>query len=380
MVSWKDIIGFLRCISRTGLGPGGKERIVRFSGEEVPWENVRMIAEMEGVSGFLHVHLLRLELLNRLPPTTRASLEKSYERTTERTLAYVAEMKSLSKLFKNRGIPVTALQGLSLVPVYGDPGLRPFGDADLMVKPSHKERLWALFQEIGYMNPMGTHPDIFVRDPICIDVHTHVLNLERIHSRRYLFPVDLTPMWNRAKPLFDPSGGLLAPDPHDNLIALSAHALKHGYSRLFWLVDLHESLERLLGDRDSHERILERAVFWRQERIVLYALELVEGIFGMKIPPLLKQGLGGGRLSVLERSILSRRIRGHVPRELFILLFLRNIRGIANKTAFLRETVLPRDEILRQTVDKRSHRNRVFMYAKRVFDTMARAGRILAGS
>ncbi len=380
MISWKDLIRFIRCISRTNIDTGEKEYILRFSEKEVPWENLVMIAEMEGVTGFLHVHLKQLGLLDRLPDPTRIFLEDIYQQTRRRTLAYISEMKAFSKILEKRGLPVVVLQGLSLMPVYNDPGLRPFGDVDLMVRPSHKKLLADLFREMGYHNPMDTHPDIFMRNGICIDMHTHILNLERVRTRRYVFPPDLAPMWDKAVPLFEESDGLLSLDPYDNLIALSAHALKHGYSRLIWLVDLHESLLRLESDKDCHEKIVERARLWRQERILLYALILVEGTLGIKIPARLKHGVVIANLSRLERYILSRRIRGYVPREIFVLLFIRNIQGIANKIAFIKETVFLRDEILIQTVDEISHNNKSLMYIKRFLGALIRAGRIFTVS
>lgn len=377
MVAWQDIIRFIRCISRISINERESQYILHFSRKEVPWKNIAMIMEMEGVSGLLYIHLKNLGLLGKLPTAFELSLEKVYQRTKDQTLTFVAEAKALSAKFKQAGIHVMALQGLSLVSIYNDPGLRPLGDADLMVKALHKKRFMSLLQELGYHNPTNTHPNIFFKDGICVDMHTHVLNLERIHSRRYLFPADVTAMWKRATPLFDESSALLMPDLYDNHIALAAHALKHGYSRLIWLVDLHESLLKLCNNIDCYEKIIERARFWRQERIVLYALILVEGLFGMRIPSWLKQELGFKNLSIIERYLLIKRIRGFVQRESFNLLWLCNIKGLANKVEFIKETAFPRDKISARISDDSSPRIRRLFYAKRLGEVIIKVGKIL---
>ena len=356
------------------------EHISRFCRRTTPWDNLLMIAEMEGVAGLLYFNLKSSGILNTLSRPFTEKLEKINSSIRERTSSIIEEAEAISKILKQAGIPVVALQGLSLMTIYGDPCLRPLGDADLMVKPVHRASLRELLCAAGYQNPIETHPNIFLKNSICIDIHTHVLNLDRIRSRQYLFPADLTSMWDRTKPLFDRSGDLLSLDPFDNFIALTAHALKHGYSRLIWLVDLHESLLKMCDNANCYENIIERARFWHQERIVIYALILVEEIFGMRTPVWFKKELGINRLNVLEKYLLLKKIRGRVQRELFNLLWLYNIKKIANKIEFIKETAFPRDEISVRSFND-GYPNRVgFVYAKRLGKVITKVGKVFSGS
>ncbi|MBW1798292.1 MAG: nucleotidyltransferase family protein, partial [Deltaproteobacteria bacterium] len=228
MVAWQDLIKFIQCVSRTQLRQTDVDHVFRFAKKEVPWDHLVVLAGIEGVDGFVYYHMNRLGLLNSLPKSVLPKLEDSYARTRKRTLAILNEAEVLSTRLEKARIPVIALQGLPLIKtLYQDPGLRQLGDMDLMVKPGDKDRLKELLCQAGFCTPYPNYPDILFKSDVLIDIHTHVLNLDRIKSRRYLFPEDLGPMWERAIPLFGQADGLLILDPCDNFIALAAHALKH---------------------------------------------------------------------------------------------------------------------------------------------------------
>lgn len=377
MVGWQDLIKFLRCVSKTCLTEKEVEFIRGFSQGEVPWESLRALAEMEGVSGLLYHHLKTLDLLDGLPQSLIASIQKTYLRTKQHTLAIAAEAKALSARLDEAGIPVVALQGLSLLSVYADPGLRELGDADLMVKPGHKQTLKMSLWEAGYRMASFAYSDLFYKDGIWFDIHTHILNLDRIQNRRYLFPEDLTPMWERAIPFSDQSDGLLLLDPYDNFIALAAHALKHSYSRLIWLSDLHESLLKLATKPNSWELMVDRARFWQQEKVVLYALILMERTFDLKVPLWVKSELGIHRLNILEKHLLRLKLRGFSSGELCIALWLCNIKGVGRKLKFMRETVFPREEIMAQIFPRSSRATKGSVYARRIAQSISLAGKNL---
>lgn len=293
MVTWQDLVKFIQCISRKHLSRAEVDHVFRFVKKDVPWEHLVILAGIQGVDGFVYYHLNRLGLLNSLPESVSGQLEGSYARTRKHTLAILNEAQVLSDRIEHARIPVIVLQGLSLInKLYSDPGLRQLGDMDLMVKPGDKNRLKELLFQEGYGSPYPAYPDILFKSEVLVDIHTHVLNLDRIESRRYIFPENLTPMWEKAIPFFDQPNGILTLDPCDNFIALAAHALKHSYSRLIWLADLHECLIKWADNADRWKEMVVRARVFRQEKVALYALILVERIFGLKIPFWVKRELG----------------------------------------------------------------------------------------
>ena len=367
MVAWQDLIKFIQCVSRKQLSRADVDHVLRFVKKDVPWDHLVILAGLQGVDGFVYYHMNRLGLLNSLPKSVLPKLEDSYTRTRKRRLAILNEAEVLSTRLEQARIPVIALQGLSLIKtLYQDPGLRQLGDMDLMVKPGDKDKLKELLCQAGFCTPYPNYPDIFFKADVLIDIHTHVLNLDRIKSRCYLFPENLVPMWENAIPLFDQANGLLILDPCDNFIALAAHALKHSYSRLIWLVDLHELFVKWANNANVLDEVIGRARFWHQEKMVLYALILLERIFGLKIPYRIKRELGIHKLGVLEKHLIRLKLRGLSSNELCIALWLFNIKGIGKKLKFIKENLFPEDEIMDQIFDKNSRTNKTSVYTKRI--------------
>jgi hypothetical protein len=367
MVAWQDLIKFIQCVARKRLSRAEVDHVFRFVKKDVPWGHLIVLAGIQGVDGFVYYHMNRLGLLNSLPKSVLPQLEDSYARTRKRTLAILNEAEALSTGLEQTGIPVIALQGLSLIStLYQDQGLRQLGDMDLMVKPGDKNRLKELLFQAGFRSPYPNYPDILFKSDVLIDIHTHVLNLDRIKSRRYLFPEDLAPMWENAIPLFNQADGLLILDPCDNFIALAAHALKHSYSRLIWLADLHECLVEWSKNGNWWQEMVERARLFRQERVVLYALILLERIFDLKIPFWIKREPGIRELGMLEKHLIRLKLRGFSSNELCIALWLFNIRGIGKKLKFIKETLFPKDEIIAQIFERSPSMTNVLVYSKRI--------------
>ena len=373
MVTWPNIVKFIRSISRIHLRQVDRDYIRNFSLQDVNWEHLAVLAEMEGVAGFLYYHLRHSDLDVSLPESVTDRLENHYRQTAEHTFTTVSEIKNLSVKPAKVRIPVIALQGLSAINLYNDPGLRPLGDVDLMVDPSHKEMLKGLFLEAGYRPPI-TYPYLLHKNGMWIDIHTHILNLDRIQARRYLFPEDLASMWNKAVPFFDDSDGVLRLDPLDNFVALAAHALKHSYSRTIWLVDLHESLLKLTGSSDDWEDMVKRVKFWRQEKVVLYALILMQRIFDLQVPAWVEQKLGIHRLSALEKYLLRLKQKGFSSGLLCQVLWLATIKKTGDKLKFIWETAFPQTEIMAQIRQDHSWDNTRSSYAKRIAEIMILAG------
>lgn len=375
MVNWQDITRFIRWVSRTALEQTDIDDIHRFLKYDMPWDHVVTLSEMEGVAGLLYHHLNDLNISDHLPKDVLQRLQSRYSQIKHHTLDIVKEAESLSFMLAREKIQAIALQGLSLVnSVYSDPGWRPLGDVDLMVKPDHKQQLKKLLYKAGYMPTHPAYPDLLLKDDIWIDIHTHILNVDRIQARRYLFPQDLNSMWKRAIPFSGQSNGLMLLDPYDNIIALAAHALKHGYSRLIWLVDLHESILKWGNNRTGWKKIAERAKFWHQEKIILYALILIEEFLGSKIPFRIKQDMGFDRLNILEKYLLRLRIKGFSSTLLCHLLWLVNIQSLRAKLGFVKETIFPKDEVMAQIFDEKSRAGIRYRYAKRIAQTVVILG------
>lgn len=361
MTDRKDIIRFIRCLSIKRPREADQRFILQYLKKDVSWDSLLALAQWGGVSGLLYSHLKAPALINYVPQKVIKHLENIYLATAVQSRASLSEVESLSHRLGDAKLQVMAIQGLSIVDIYAEPGLRPLGDVDLMVPPDSKGRFRKVLWEAGYTLPDFRYVDLYTKGGLWIDIHTHILNLDRIKSRKYLFPEDLTSLWERAVPFSEKLPLFLRPEPVDNFIALAAHALKHSYSRLIWLVDLHELLLKGL----SWQKLTVRARFWRQEKVVLYALILIEGFFHLDVPIKVKDDLGAKRLNGLEKHVIRLTIEGFSSGQTCYVLWLCNIKGIMNKMKFIRESVFPGDKIMAQIVPKKSGLVKRMDYVKR---------------
>lgn len=333
------------------------------------FEAPEILAVDEGVAGWLFCRLVdRVDRLDPVDPVDRmpdafvAILRAAYHENTRRTLGQTAGAGFLDRAFGRAGLRVMAIQGLTLLSIYRDPGRRPLGDLDFLIRPEDRPGVQDVLIACGY-RAVPRYPDLYVKAGLIIDLHTHPMNLDRIRSRRYLFPEGIEPLWESAVPLFDPEGGLLQPDPFDNFVLLSAHALKHSYSRLIWLVDLYESAK---GWKDEEwNALVDRARFWHQERVVLYGLMLVQILFGPKPPDKVLKQLGIEKIHPIEKGLIRWKGDGFSSDLLCMVLWLFCIEKTADRFRFLQETVFPKEDVLRQIYYRPSGRIRRADYLRR---------------
>jgi hypothetical protein len=287
------------------------------------------------------------------------------------TAGVLEEIGRIAARLEQTGMPVLALQGLSLLPLYEDLCLRPLGDVDLLVADDQKHDFIRMLVECGYAPAAGHYPNLMRKENLCIDLHTHIL--ERLDRLQVLFPKKFVCVFRqRSAPLHGRC--VRVADPIDNLLALCCHALKHGYSRLIWLVDLHELLLALEKTTPKvWDEICARARAWRQEKSLLYALILLEAVFGLAVPAAVKKTLGLARLGCLEKYMLRLRARGFRSPYLPHVLYLHMTDGIAAKADFLREALYPEAATMSQVLQDRHWKQGFPGYLRRLISTGVRA-------
>ena len=367
------MVRFIRTISRLHLDSGHRQFIFEFCRQDVPWEQLILLAESEGVDGLFYHHLSHFDEI-KIPEPAKGCLAKRYEDNKRNQAVILKEAELISDQLEQNGLSAIALQGVSLLEIYGAPGLRPMGDIDLLIKPDQYPHVVVLLREIGFGIPLPAYPKNLRKGLLWLDLHTHFINLDRIQSRQYIFPKDLSGLWNRAHPLFSSSAGLLAPDPIDNFVLLSAHTLKHSYSRMIWLVDLYESMHRIVSFPGGWEKLIERIRGWEQEKIVLYGLTVLKGILGLDLPDWVKETLKSKDLGAIEKYLLRLRIRGVNLPEYYVLLCFFAIKGIRGKIEFLYESMFPRDEIMAQIYLTSPSHSRFNQVINRMVQTLSLLG------
>lgn len=317
--------------------------------EPLDWEWICRRAEAERLAPLLYAVVRPLPL----PDAVLGRLRAAWLSGRRQHLLGVEQLCRVLSAFEREGLPVLTLKGPALAEtLYRDPGLRPFTDLDLLVRPAAAPRAISLLSALGYRHLDAghslpyelawRHAAPFVGpedrpDRLPIDLHWGLLDSPGIAPAP---PIDHGEIWERAVKVDawdQPARGLC---PEDLLIYLAVHwALHHAFSGLIWGLDLALLLRRFGGGLDW-EGVAERARRWRVRGALFVALSETQARFAVAPPPGFLAGLGrlGPRRALL--GWLSRRGGERVERLDYLVPVLLMDRG-SDLLRALRSSALP---------------------------------------
>ena len=91
MIYWQDMVRFIRTISRLHLDSGHQQFIFEFCRQDVPWEQLILLAESEGVDGLLYHHLNHFDGI-KIPEPAMCCLAKRYEEHRRNQAAIITQV------------------------------------------------------------------------------------------------------------------------------------------------------------------------------------------------------------------------------------------------------------------------------------------------
>jgi hypothetical protein len=99
------------------------------------WEEVLQSAFWHGIAPLVYHKLKGIQESHFMPQEVMDKLKGAYQGNLARNMYLYAELKRILDAFSEKGVEVIVLKGAALAKtVYGDIGLRPMGDIDLLVK------------------------------------------------------------------------------------------------------------------------------------------------------------------------------------------------------------------------------------------------------
>jgi hypothetical protein len=141
----------------SGLLPSAasQARLRQLLGEraaEIDWPAAARRAQAQGTTSLLRFNLARADLLERVPPQTRAQLDEISRGWTARQLALVSAAERLLAALAGKGITALPLKGAALMlgGYYPQAGLRAAADLDLLVAPDQITRAEQVALQCGY--------------------------------------------------------------------------------------------------------------------------------------------------------------------------------------------------------------------------------------
>lgn len=255
-------------ILKVFLETASSDELARHLAETPPNSEMLMnLLKIHRVIPVVYLTLKQSDLLDKLPTALQDELIRQYHQLTRRSLQLTAETIRLLEQFQQAGIRVLPLKGTLLSQqVYGSFIHRAPGDIDLLVEPGTHDAAVALLETLGYRWSLAdeswsqTQKRLYVQQQgevtygnfsnnISIDLHVRWTRNHRF------FTLSFDEAWQQAAKLkISEMTELCVLCPAHQMLFLSAHAAKHRWDRLAWLLDVARLLKSIDATDLKHGR------------------------------------------------------------------------------------------------------------------------------
>jgi hypothetical protein len=262
---------------------------------DMDWQVLLGLAAENGVLPLLHRSLLEQGVA---PPHFFTDAAR---KCVSDTALFVAALENLLVEFAKQHIEVIPLKGPVLTEkLYGDAAMRPCNDLDLLVRWDDYSRAETLLVSLGFAasSEADDYHRRFFRDGLPVELHFGIA------SPRY-FPFDLDGVWRRTRQSDFHGQPMLAMSDDDLVLFLCLHGLKHGFSRLIWILDVAQRLRAI--QHGGYQKLAQSARRQGQEAWLLIGCEVVREMFPERLPQEMDAVIAESPgLAVKARSVAAR--------------------------------------------------------------------------
>lgn len=299
------------------------------------WDNFLEVTDYEGISSLLYKSLY---LKEDIPYKVREHLKRAYYTTLSRNILIAESLEQILMTFKEKKIDTILLKGLAFSKLlYGDIGIRPIYDIDLLIHKEDFPRCSRILKTMGYTHS-STHIENFFKGKINVDLHWDLLNDIRIKSRRSILNIDMKELWRDAITI-RMDGDVRTLSLEHTLIYHTIHfLLHHGLCHTLFQFDMDRFIE-VYGTHLNWQKVIQTAKKWHAEDILYICLSLSRGT-GVDIDEKILKALVP-HPGCMDRWLLRILRKGWPSQEIRHIYALYKINGISNKLRFLKETLLP---------------------------------------
>jgi len=278
---------------------------------EPDWDALLGAAAWQRVGPLLYSRIRRDGVEGRVPKAVLERLAAEYRSTARRNQMVLQLLGDVLDRLNGDDIPSVVLKGPALAgPVYGDLGLRPMCDLDLLLRAEDVDRALATLGRAGYVEGgepelrPGFHREFWVHRrvlspgprPWPVELHWH-LTFPLFVNRH----VDYCGVWGRVEPTTLAQRPALVLGPEDWVLLQAAHPVyTHHLVRLLDLCDM-DRLVRYLGDRLDWEAVLSIGAQYRWLPALATVLSQTVALFETPVPDGVIERAAAFRLPGLDR-------------------------------------------------------------------------------
>ncbi|HEY8339153.1 MAG TPA: nucleotidyltransferase family protein [Egibacteraceae bacterium] len=243
---------------------------------------VARAAAVHGVSGYVFRALSQLGAADLAP-----RLEAAYHGALRDHLRTVADLAALAPALEATGEWAVLKGPVLAARLHEQPGLRRYGDLDLLVRPADLPAALAALEACG-ARPAGDDWGVLRRDGVgevaltlpsgtVVDLHWDVVNEARV---RRAFDLPAGALLARSRRVELGGVEVRTLDPVDTLLHLCLHACLGGGQRLVWLKDV----ERAAAAVCDWDEVVARARASRTALVAAVTLSRAHHVLGALVP------------------------------------------------------------------------------------------------
>lgn len=233
------------------------------------WEHIIHKSQKHSLAPLMYRYLRDINPNNNIPSRVLHRFRNLYRLNLIYNMRLFGELKRVINLFNKNGIPVIVLKGAHLAEiVYGNIGMRVFGDIDLLIKKNQVKKAQQSLEQTSRFYR-------FNRD--FIDIHWYI---------EQFFDVDMKKVWGRTQKASIAGEKVLVLTPEALVVHLCVHASFHHlfqFDSLKTFFDIKEIID-YYNSQLIWEEVIDCAVEWGFKHSVFLTLELAEELVGAKVP------------------------------------------------------------------------------------------------
>jgi len=280
--------------------------------QPVDWPALFTLSEGHGLTGLLATRVAELPD-SCVPLEFRNKLRERHRAQLLVTLAMTAELFRLLQKFTQAGIAALVVKGPALAAqAYGDPGLRQYGDLDLLMRSKDIHRATEVMTEAGYQGDVplsaiaaGKIPGeyLFTRTGTKLPVELHTERTLRYFPRG----LPLEKFFERQIRVRLDGRDIPALSVEDELVFICVHGAKHFWERLMWIADVAALITRQTCL--DWERTMQAARDAGATRMLYVGLRLAADVLELPLPEKIATAVKANRVA----AKLASQIAGWLP-------------------------------------------------------------------
>lgn len=280
---------------------------------EIDWDVLVELMLHHRIYPFIYQELRNIDR-NLIPEHVIKNLEKYYKMNIFRMLLLTAEMQQVSQLFLENKTSTLFLKGPVLgAELYGDISLRTSGDLDLMIPISDLDTAEKLLLDAGYVK--DDYIETILNDWKWRHHHITFIHPEKnikleVHWRLNPGPSKeptFEELWDRKQQSHLTSSPVYFLGREDLFLFLVSHGARHGWSRLRWLLDIHQLVKLELDWPYVIKLLKKHQYFHIGGQALILSSQLLNTPLSKEMAPLLKnhraQKLSKEALFYLQRMV-----------------------------------------------------------------------------